>query len=457
MSGVVPSQASPQYYYKTIMASTPHPSELDSNAGDSVASSPRSDYSHDQHTSSSIRFMCSFGGQILPRPHDNQLRYVGGETRIVALHRPASFSALLAKLAKLSNSSPSQFSIKYQLPNEDLDALISVTSDEDLENMIDEYDRLNPKSSRPRLRLFLFPTNASLGSLLGGSNRRENWFFDALNGGGASLERGRSEVSSVISEVPDYLFGLDNSDESREVHKPPKNRPIQSDNVPGSDPGSPAPPITPSQYCSTSSALGVPSMPDLPPVRTKPPEQVNPNPNPNPVLDMKESPMSHGFGEAVGDPNQAGFVQQRGGYSGGNPIWHYVSEPHYPGQPVQPMPVYYMAGHVSGGTIPVHTGPVPMSYLPRYPGQVSGQVPTGYRNQVMGGVGQVYNVGPKPVVAAEGYELPAGGAPEIAGQQFYYGVRSAGVMPGYHRPVAPVERQGSVPEMRSAGNVSQTQ
>ncbi|KAK9152133.1 hypothetical protein Syun_010442 [Stephania yunnanensis] len=350
-----------------MTTATQHPSELDSNAGDSVASSPRSDYSHDHHTSSSsIRFMCSFGGQILPRPHDNQLRYVGGETRIVALHRPASFSALLAKLSKLSNSSPSQFSIKYQLPNEDLDALISVTSDEDLENMIDEYDRLNPKSSRPRLRLFLFPTNASLGSLLGGSNRRETWFFDALNGGGASLERGRSEVSSVISELPDYLFGLDNSDESREViMKPPKNKPILSDNVPGSDPGSPAPPISPSPYFSTSSSLGVPSMPDLPPVRTKPLEQVNPNP----VVDMKErleSPMSQGFGEAVGDPNQAGFAQQRGGYSGGNPVWHYVSEPHYPGQPVQPMPVYYVAGHVPGGSIPVQTSPVPMTYLPRY-------------------------------------------------------------------------------------------
>ncbi|KAM1043753.1 hypothetical protein PS2_034708 [Malus domestica] len=37
-----------------------------------------------------VRFMCSFGGKILPRPHDNQLRYVGGDTRIVVVHRTVS-------------------------------------------------------------------------------------------------------------------------------------------------------------------------------------------------------------------------------------------------------------------------------------------------------------------------------------------------------------------------------
>jgi hypothetical protein len=73
-----------------------HASEVDS-----VASSPRSDHSFDQHTR--VRFMCSFGGKILPRPQDNQLRYVGGDTRIVAVHRSTNFSALLAKLSKLSS------------------------------------------------------------------------------------------------------------------------------------------------------------------------------------------------------------------------------------------------------------------------------------------------------------------------------------------------------------------
>lgn len=91
--------------------------------------------------------------------------------------------------------------VKYQLPNEDLDALISVTTDEDVENMMEEYDRLaqsqNPRSAR--LRLFLFQTGdssraSSISSLLSGSANRDHWFLDALNAGGSALERGRSEA-----------------------------------------------------------------------------------------------------------------------------------------------------------------------------------------------------------------------------------------------------------------------
>jgi len=78
-----------------------HASEVDS-----VASSPRSE-----------RFLCCFGGKILPRPHDNQLRYVGGDTRIVAVHRSTNFSILLAKLSKLSGTvfPKPQFSYLFQM------------------------------------------------------------------------------------------------------------------------------------------------------------------------------------------------------------------------------------------------------------------------------------------------------------------------------------------------------
>ena len=78
-----------------------HLSELDSNATDSGASSPRFDH-HFRDPHARVRFMCSFGGNILPRPHDNQLRYVGGETRIVAVQRSTTFSYFLAKLAKIT-------------------------------------------------------------------------------------------------------------------------------------------------------------------------------------------------------------------------------------------------------------------------------------------------------------------------------------------------------------------
>ncbi|CAA7409178.1 unnamed protein product [Spirodela intermedia] len=166
-----------------------------------------------------VRLMCSFGGRILPRPHDHQLRYVGGETRIVAISRAASFAALLAKLSKLpggqlpAGGGGGGVRVKYQLPHEDLDALISVSSDEDVEIMMEEYDRLAAAhgggATAPRLRLFLFPAGG-FGSL------HDRWFLDALSSGPVAaavaappLERAQSEASSVISELPDYLFGLD--------------------------------------------------------------------------------------------------------------------------------------------------------------------------------------------------------------------------------------------------------
>ncbi|KAE9597130.1 hypothetical protein Lal_00007642 [Lupinus albus] len=350
---------------------------------DSVTSSPRSDHFHEPPPR--VRFMCSFGGKILPRPHDNQLRYVGGDTRIVAIHRSISFSALLLKLFKLSGMT--NITVKYQLPNEDLDALISVTTDEDVENMMDEYDRVarNQNSRSVRLRLFLFPetepepsrTN-SISSLLNGSANRENWFLDALNGGVSSgLERGRSEASSMLSEVPDYLFGLDhNSDETQQQQREPrlKDRPVLQDNVSNSDPGSPAP-IVSSPFCSSSSA---PSIPNLPPVKTK---------LSNSFTESKESQVEAETGGQI-NPNLYPV----------NHVVHYAPDAAYSGHSVQTIPVYYIPGPVQPGTVPVQPVPIqaPYPYVQQQPyhhavGPV--QVPYGYHHMVPGS-GQIYGNGP---------------------------------------------------------------
>ncbi|KAI5356353.1 PREDICTED: Phox/Bem1p [Prunus dulcis] len=118
--------------------------EVGGAGGESGTSSPKS----------RVKFLCSHGGKILPRPADGQLKYVGGETRVVSLSRDISFSELMKKLSSLFDG---DIVLKYQLMTEDLDALVSVKSNEDLKHMLDEYNRLENEGSS-RLRTFLFPS-----------------------------------------------------------------------------------------------------------------------------------------------------------------------------------------------------------------------------------------------------------------------------------------------------------
>ena len=70
---------------------------------------------------------------------------------------------LLLKLAELCGTS---VSLRCQLPTEDLDALVSITCDEDLANLIEEYDhRGGANSSQPsnlKIRAFLSPPKSSI-------------------------------------------------------------------------------------------------------------------------------------------------------------------------------------------------------------------------------------------------------------------------------------------------------
>ncbi|KAI3684968.1 hypothetical protein L6452_34198 [Arctium lappa] len=102
-----------------------------------------------------VKFLCSFGGKILPRPSDGVLRYVGGDTRIISVRRDVGFNELVQKMF---DSYGQNVIIKYQLPKEDLDALVTVSRLDDLENMMDEYDKLVERYSdgSAKLKVFLF-------------------------------------------------------------------------------------------------------------------------------------------------------------------------------------------------------------------------------------------------------------------------------------------------------------
>lgn len=103
----------------------------------------------------SIKFLCRYGGKILPRYTDGKLRYVGGFNRVLAVDRSISFTELLVKLGEFCGSS---VTLRCELPTGDLETLISITSDEDLAYLVEEYDRASSSLSRPlKIRSVLSP------------------------------------------------------------------------------------------------------------------------------------------------------------------------------------------------------------------------------------------------------------------------------------------------------------
>lgn len=62
------------------------------------------------------------------------------------------FTELMLKLGEMCGTS---VSLRCQLPTEDLDALVSITSDEDLANLVEEYDRVASPPDSLKIRAFL--------------------------------------------------------------------------------------------------------------------------------------------------------------------------------------------------------------------------------------------------------------------------------------------------------------
>ncbi|GAB2292061.1 hypothetical protein Dimus_026308 [Dionaea muscipula] len=223
-------------------SSSSHPG--DQSAGDSSPPSRDVDLDNpppttDQEHLHKVKFMVSYGGRIHPRPHDNQLSYVGGETKILALDRGFRFPGLLSKVCSLCDA---HVLVKYQLPGEDLDALISVTNDDDLEHMMHEHDRLHrAAASRPaRLRLFLFPLVTDPVQQPGfesggrcGAKSDTDRFLEALNCGGSAAQ------SPPEPNNMDFLFGLDKGIADGAPPPPPtaiKPQDPDPDTVSGSSP-----------------------------------------------------------------------------------------------------------------------------------------------------------------------------------------------------------------------------
>ncbi|XP_017637062.1 uncharacterized protein LOC108479148 isoform X3 [Gossypium arboreum] len=157
-------------------------------------------------SSTKVKFLCSFGGKILPRPRDRKLRYVGGETRMIRLSRHISFQELVQKMLAIYDQA---HTIKYQLPGEDLDALVSVSCDEDLQNMMEECNVLEEGGpQKPRIFLFsssdLEDAQYGLGSV---ETDSEMQYVVAVNG--MDLGSRKNSIAASASENNlDELLGL---------------------------------------------------------------------------------------------------------------------------------------------------------------------------------------------------------------------------------------------------------
>uniref|UniRef100_A0A5B6Z740 Protein kinase domain-containing protein n=1 Tax=Davidia involucrata TaxID=16924 RepID=A0A5B6Z740_DAVIN len=186
----------------------------------SSASDQASDEGGDDSVSGKkVKFLCSFGGKILPRPSDGVLRYVGGQTRIISVRRDISFDELFQKMVDIYGQN---VAIKYQLPEEDLDALVSVSCLDDLENMMDEYEKLIERSSdgSVKLRVFLLSASeldssgmAQFGDLQDCGQRYVEAVNGIMEGAGGGIMRKESIASAASTQNSD-LSGTEPIDSS---------------------------------------------------------------------------------------------------------------------------------------------------------------------------------------------------------------------------------------------------
>ncbi|GAB2216294.1 hypothetical protein Droror1_Dr00024065 [Drosera rotundifolia] len=161
--------------------------------------------SFSDHPSPKLRLLCSYGGQITPRPTSKSLCYLGGETRIVAIDRRTalSFPLLSNHLSRVLLNGRG-FCLKYQLPEQDLDSLVSVTCDDDLVNMVEEFERCGNSGTKARIRFFLFPVEREDVKDL----KTESWFLDSLRSTRRFGEEGeKGEAGGTVVVETGSSFG----------------------------------------------------------------------------------------------------------------------------------------------------------------------------------------------------------------------------------------------------------
>ena len=79
---------------KNNMSTSPNVESTSPNV-ESTSSSSATNSATGSPRTSKIKFLCSHGGKILPGPTDGSLKYVGGETRVISVHRDITFNGIV--------------------------------------------------------------------------------------------------------------------------------------------------------------------------------------------------------------------------------------------------------------------------------------------------------------------------------------------------------------------------
>ncbi|GMI77018.1 hypothetical protein like AT5G16220 [Hibiscus trionum] len=185
-----------------------------------------------------LRLMCSYGGRIVPRPQTKSFYYFGGENRLLTIPTTNNSTTTLTLSSLSTHLSTSlrltiPFTLKYQLPNHDLDSLISITADDDIQIMLEEHKRLSSSSTvaPSRIRLFLFPvSNGDKAELT--HPKRESWFVDALRSARVGFGGESGEQAESIPLETSSSFGSTSS--SLSLSSLPPTKP-SSDSIPGDE------------------------------------------------------------------------------------------------------------------------------------------------------------------------------------------------------------------------------
>jgi hypothetical protein len=109
-----------------------------------------------------IKLTCSHGGRLLRCGPGGAARYVGGEMRVLAVPRAATFRGLAARLSSEVAGGAEVRTVRHRLADDE-DVLVSVTCDEELAHMIDEYDRLRATRPSAAFRVFVSTDSGSGG------------------------------------------------------------------------------------------------------------------------------------------------------------------------------------------------------------------------------------------------------------------------------------------------------